>query len=77
MPADPTDGVTRRGQIEAFDERTGLGTVADVDGVTYEFHCIEIVSGRRTIPIGAAVVFGVRTKLGQHEAVGIVQLDGS
>ncbi len=75
VPTDPTDDVARKGRVEAFDERAGLGTVADVDGVTYEFHCVEIADGRRTIAVGAAVVFGARAKLGRAEAVGIVQLD--
>ncbi len=67
--------IARHGWVQAFDGNTGLGTVAEVEGITYEFHCVEIAGGTRTIPIGAAVVFDVRAKLGLWEAFGIVQLD--
>lgn len=59
-----------------FDEAVGLGIVAEHDGAAHEFHCVDIADGSRAIPVGAAVVFGVRAKLGRHEAFGIVRLDG-
>jgi cold shock CspA family protein len=59
----------RRGEVVAFDDERGLGTVIDADtGNTYPFHCIEIADGSRSIDTGAPVAFEVVHKLGRPEA---------
>lgn len=62
--------------MELFDDSKGLGVIAADDGSTYEFHCVEIAGGGRTISLGAAVVFATCAKFGRWEAFGIVQVDG-
>ena len=57
------------GTVVAFEREAGLGTVRrDTDGVTFEFHCVEIADGTRDIDVGAAVSFVVLPKLGRFEA---------
>ena len=48
-----------RGVVEAFDDESGLGTVAGEDGVVLGFHCTEIADGSRTIDVGATVSYVV------------------
>ncbi len=60
-----------RGTVIEFDEASGLGRIAAVDGTTYRFHCIEIADGTRTIPVGEAVEFELRRKFGTDEAANL------
>ncbi len=64
-------GTGRRGVVTAFDEQSGLGTIAGLDGASYAFHCIEIADGSRTIGVGADVSFDLLAKLGRWEAANI------
>lgn len=61
------------GRVTEFDEHVGLGVVTGDDGVSYPFHCVEIVDGTRTIAVGSAVVFRPHPKLGRLEAVAVEQ----
>ena len=56
------------GVVREFDEGAGLGVVAGEDGADYPFHCVEIVDGTRTVPVGAAVTFRPLRKFGLVEA---------
>lgn len=60
----------RRGTVAAFDEASGLGTIA-ADDVEIPFHCISIADGSRTIDVGASVEFELLAKLGRYEAAEI------
>jgi cold shock CspA family protein len=63
-PPEPT-----LGNVSAFDDRRGLGTVTDADGREWPFHCTAIADGSRTIVVGTAVVFRPAAgHLGQMEA---------
>ena len=64
-------GATRRGVVASFDEAIGLGTVLGADGTAYEFHCIEIADGSRSIEVGVDVSFDLLAKLGRYEAANI------
>jgi cold shock CspA family protein len=64
-------GAARRGIVTAFDESTGLGTIAGDDGVDRAFHCIEIADGSRSVEVGAAVSFELLAKFGRWEAATI------
>lgn len=68
-------GAERTGTVTGFDEAAGLGTVVDAEGRELPFQCIEIADGTRTIPVGAAVRYTVRPKLGRYEAAMIRRLD--
>ena len=60
------------GQVVAFDERRGLGTIESPDGTRFPFHCTRIVDGSRTLDVKAAVTFDVVPgHLGQWEAAAI------
>jgi cold shock CspA family protein len=50
----------RIGTVASFEDDRGLGTIADEDGATFDFHCTAITDGSRTIEVGRAVVFVVR-----------------
>ena len=57
------------GQVVAFDAHRGLGVVRDRDGTRYDFHCMLISDGSRTVPIGATVRYDiVPGALGRWEA---------
>lgn len=57
------------GDVSAFDDDRGLGTVTDADGREWPFHCTAIADGSRTIDVGTAVVFRPAAgHLGQMEA---------
>ena len=58
----------RTGVVSAFDEARGLGRIDADDGTPFEFHCVEIADGTRSIAVGTAVRFGVLAKLGRYEA---------
>ena len=47
------------GEVTAFDEPRGLGTIVSTDGVELPFHCTAIADGTRTIPVGQQVRFVV------------------
>jgi CspA family cold shock protein len=56
------------GRVTEFDPAAGLGRIADSDGASYLFHCIEIVDGTRTIDIGQAVTFEPLPRFGAYQA---------
>jgi hypothetical protein len=57
------------GRVVAFDAHRGLGVVEDRDGTRYDFHCVLIADGSRSVPIGAAVRYSVVPgALGRWEA---------
>jgi CspA family cold shock protein len=61
-----------RGEVAEFDEYVGLGTIEGEDGNRYPFHCTQIADGTRTVPVGAAVTFGVMPgRMGQWEATAV------
>ncbi len=60
-----------QGVVESFDEHRGLGQVRAADGRLFDFHCIGIADGSRTIEVGAPVVFRLLAKLGRYEATDI------
>jgi cold shock CspA family protein len=49
------------GEVEAFDDAAGLGTVRHVDGQRLAFHCTAIADGTRMIDVGTRVAFVVAT----------------
>lgn len=66
------DAQTRsHGVVESFDEHRGLGRLRSADGRLFDFHCIGIADGSRTIAVGAPVVFRLLAKLGRYEATDI------
>jgi cold shock CspA family protein len=65
----------KTGQVVAFDEAVGLGTVRADDGTVLPFHCTAIAGGTRTIDVGTRVVFDVTAGgRGQWEAGSLVAL---
>ncbi len=65
---EPGRGPARTGVVDSFDVEKGLGTVLSKDGVTYQFHCIEVADGTRSVEVGTEVVFDVLAKFGRYEA---------
>jgi CspA family cold shock protein len=47
------------GEVTAFDDRAGAGTVRGGDGREWYLHCTRIADGSRTIAVGTAVTFRV------------------
>jgi CspA family cold shock protein len=67
---------TAKGNVVEFDERRGLGVVADDDGTRYPFHCTQIADGSRTIEVGTTVTFQIAAGvLGRLEASSIEPSD--
>lgn len=64
---------TYEGVVEQFDEFVGLGIVERDDGAIFEFHCIELADGSRTIEAGTPVTFGLLCKLGRYEAKAVTR----
>ena len=64
-------GTILSGVVTSFDAHRGLGEVTDTGGRVRPFHCVEIAGGVRTIDVGAAVEFSVRSKLGRYEATNL------
>ena len=63
------------GEVVAFDEAVGLGTVRADDGTVLPFHCTAIADGTRTIEVGTRVVFDVAAGgRGRWEASSLVVL---
>jgi cold shock CspA family protein len=58
----------RTGSVTAFDEPVGLGVVTADDGVAFDFHCVSIADGSRTIDVGRRVRFVAVARLGRWEA---------
>lgn len=56
------------GTVVAFDAVVGLGEVERNDGQRFQFHCIELADGTRTIDVSTEVTFGLLCKLGRYEA---------
>jgi cold shock CspA family protein len=69
----------RLGEVTAFDDARGLGTVRDDEGrEELAFHCTEIAGGTRTIAIGTRVAFEVvPARLGRREARSLQPLAGA
>lgn len=61
------------GTVVSFDEFVGLGEVRRNDGVVFQFHCIELADGTRTIEPGTVVTFGLQCKLGRYEAKAVAR----
>jgi len=59
------------GTVIAFDAAVGLGEVECSDGQRFQFHCIELADGTRTIDVSTAVTFELLCKLGRYEASGV------
>ncbi len=59
------------GRVVAFDAAVGLGVVERSDGQRFQFHCIELADGTRTIDVSVAVTFELLCKLGRYEASGV------
>ncbi len=57
-----------RGSVSEFDDAKGLGTVRGDDGTEYQFHCIEIADGTRTIVVGQSVWFQTLARFGRLQA---------
>lgn len=61
------------GTVVAFDAAVGLGEVERSDGRRFQFHCIELADGTRSIEVPAAVTFGLLCKLGRYEASAVTR----
>lgn len=60
------------GTVVSFDERSGYGTLWDVDGTEWVFHCTSIADQTRLIDIGAEIRFEVRPgRMGRWEATNL------
>ena len=64
MPVDTILG----GTVAEFDDARGLGRITADDGRSFEFHCIEIADGTRTIEVGRAVTFRLLARFGAYQA---------
>ena len=63
----------QRGEVIAYDEAAGYGTIRGVDGREWWFHCTAIADGSRQIDVGAVGTFTlVAGRFGRWEAMGIV-----
>lgn len=65
---------THLGRVVAFDAGVGLGDVERNDGQRFQFHCIELADGTRTIDVSTAVTFGLLCKLGRYEASAVTRV---
>lgn len=61
------------GTVVAFDAAVGLGEVERHDGQRFQFHCIELADGTRTIDVATPVTFELLCKLGRYEASAVTQ----
>ncbi len=72
----PSAGV-QHGRVATFDQRRGLGTVADDAGTSYGFHATAVADGSRRIAVGTAVTFLVGPgHRGLYEARSLVSVPG-
>jgi cold shock CspA family protein len=61
-----------RGEVVAFDEHAGYGTVRGDDGRSLFFHCTAVADGTRRIDVGARVTYEVVPgHLGRYEAAAL------
>ncbi len=61
-----------RGEVIAFDDHAGWGTVRGVDGAEWFFHCARIADGTRSIKVDTQVAFDVVPgRLGRWEAAAV------
>ncbi len=68
----------KTGEVVAFDEAVGLGTLRADDGTVFPFHCTAIADGSRTIEVGTRVVFEVAAGgKGRWEARPLVPLSSA
>lgn len=66
---------THFGEVLAFDEARGTGSVRGDDGATLGFHCTQIADGSRRIPVGARVRYDLAASpLGVWEATRLDQV---
>ena len=56
------------GTVAEFDDSKGLGSITADDGTAFDFHCIEIADGTRTIEPGQRVVFERLARFGRFQA---------
>ena len=56
------------GRVTEFDDATGLGSITADDGTTFDFHCIEIADGTRTIEPEQRVAFERLARFGRFQA---------
>lgn len=59
------------GVVADFDDAAGLGWIESDDGSRVRLHCVAIVDGSRSIPVGTRVRFKVTQRLGLIEAVDV------
>lgn len=65
-------GTALVGEVVAFDEARGIGTVRGDDGATLGFHCTQIADGSRAIRVGTRVRYELAASpLGVWEATGL------
>jgi CspA family cold shock protein len=65
------------GQVTAFDDDAGLGTITADDGTAFAFHCTQIADGSRTIEVGAEADFDLLARLGGWEATTVTPAGSS
>ena len=71
-PADPSQVFDlHQGEVAAFDDHVGAGTVVDTSGGRWSFHCTSIADGSRTIVPGTPVTFRASPGPTGFEAVDI------
>jgi len=61
------------GTVVAFDAAVGLGEVERADGQRFQFHCVELADGTRSIEVSTPVIFDLLCKLGRYEASSITR----
>ena len=61
------------GTVVAFDAAVGLGDVERADGRRFQFHCIELADGTRSIEVLTPVTFELLCKLGRYEASAVTR----
>jgi CspA family cold shock protein len=56
------------GRVTEFDDARGLGSITSDEGTTFDFHCIEIADGTRTIEPDQRVAFERLARFGRFQA---------
>jgi CspA family cold shock protein len=56
------------GRVTDFDDAKGLGSITADDGTPFDFHCIEIADGTRTIEPNQRVAFERLARFGRFQA---------
>ena len=62
------------GTVSHFDDASGLGAIVSDDGTAFEFHCIEIADGTRTIEPDQRVAFERLARFGRFQAAAITKV---